>query len=129
MAETRYGNKDCKDKVWNLAKTIHGKDPNMYRKDPVGNQSWERLLVYENLIFSEHFYINTLKILFIYILLYFLNPFIFATNIFIICNTSSTNSSCGSLSFCPDIIVIFPFEYFFIISSISSYPNLHNLSL
>jgi hypothetical protein len=58
MAETRYGNKDCKDKVWNLAKTIHGKDPNMYRKDPVGNQSWERLLVYENLIFSEHFYIK-----------------------------------------------------------------------
>ena len=38
MAETRYGHKDCKDKVWNLAKTIHGKDPNMYRKDPAGNQ-------------------------------------------------------------------------------------------
>ena len=32
MSETKYGDKECKDKVWNLAKIIPGKDPNMYRK-------------------------------------------------------------------------------------------------
>ena len=38
MSETKYGDKECKDKVWNLAKTIPGKDPNIYRKDPAGNE-------------------------------------------------------------------------------------------
>ena len=76
------------------------------------------LLVSQNLIF-----------LYNYNLLYFLNPFIFATKIFIICNTSSTNSSFGSLFSTSFIIVILPLEYLNIKSSISSYPNLHNLSL
>lgn len=60
--------------------------------------------------------------------LYFLNPFIFATYTPIIAIISFTNSSSGSnLSFSLNTI-IFPFEYLVINSSISSYPNLVNLS-
>ena len=36
MSETKYNSKDCKDKVWNLAKPIKGKDPSKYRMDPSG---------------------------------------------------------------------------------------------
>jgi 5-methylcytosine-specific restriction endonuclease McrA len=43
MPETKYGDKKCKDKVWNLAKTINGKDSNMYRKDPAGTQIYYSL--------------------------------------------------------------------------------------
>ena len=64
-----------------------------------------------------------------YIFLYFLNPFIFAVYTFSICNTSSTSSSFGSFSSFSFSIIISPFEYSFIISSIRSKPNLVNLSL
>lgn len=36
--QTEYGNKNCKDKVWKNAKTIRGKDKELYRKDPYGNE-------------------------------------------------------------------------------------------
>jgi hypothetical protein len=36
--ETKYGDINCKDKVWNLAATIPGKNKDIYRKDPYGNQ-------------------------------------------------------------------------------------------
>lgn len=35
---TKLGDKDCKDKLWASAKTIPGKDPNLYRLDPYGNE-------------------------------------------------------------------------------------------
>ncbi len=35
---TYYGQKDCKDKVWETAKEIRGKNPDLYRKDPYNNQ-------------------------------------------------------------------------------------------
>jgi len=38
MPETKYGDKDGKDKVWNLATEIKGTDPAKYKKDPYGNQ-------------------------------------------------------------------------------------------
>ena len=67
------------------------------------------LLVFKNLIFLDIF------IMYIYntnnYILYFRIPFIFATNTFIICNTSSTNSSFGSFSSSLFIIIIFPPEY------------------
>lgn len=40
MSETKYGQSSCKDKVWNLADSIKGKDPEKYRKDPYGNQMY-----------------------------------------------------------------------------------------
>ena len=33
-----YGNSGCKDAVWNKAKEIKGKDPNLYRKDVYNNE-------------------------------------------------------------------------------------------
>ena len=59
--------------------------------------------------------------------MYFLNPFILAVNIFIICNISFTNSSSGSKSLFN--IIILPFEYSLIKSSINSNPKRANLSL
>jgi 5-methylcytosine-specific restriction endonuclease McrA len=35
---TKYRDPDCKDKVWNLAKRIPDKNPNIFRQDPYGNQ-------------------------------------------------------------------------------------------
>lgn len=64
-----------------------------------------------------------------YYLLYFLIPFIFATNIFITWRTSSTISFFGSFSSILFKIIICPSEYFFIILSIKSYPKRANLSL
>jgi hypothetical protein len=69
------------------------------------------------------------KLIFLYILYqistfsffsYFRIPLILATKIFIICNTSSTNSSFGSFLSFNSNIVIFPLEYLVIISSIKS---------
>jgi len=37
MSETRYGSKNCKDKVWGLAKTVRGHDPSEFRRDPTGS--------------------------------------------------------------------------------------------
>lgn len=37
-SQTKYGDTNCKDKVWNNAKPIKGKDPSLYRKDPYGNE-------------------------------------------------------------------------------------------
>lgn len=36
--QTKYGDKDCKDKVWDKASLIKGKDPELYRKDPYGKE-------------------------------------------------------------------------------------------
>jgi hypothetical protein len=36
--QTKYGDEECKDKVWKLAKIIEGCDPKMYREDPYGNK-------------------------------------------------------------------------------------------
>ena len=38
MSQTKYGNKECKNKVWNLAKEIKDKNPNIYRQDAYGTQ-------------------------------------------------------------------------------------------
>lgn len=38
MPQTCYGDSDCKDKVWGLAKPIRGCDPNVYRQDPYGHR-------------------------------------------------------------------------------------------
>ena len=64
-----------------------------------------------------------------FLFLYFLKPFIFAVYTFNICKTSYTNSSSGSFILYSFSIIISPFEYSFIISSINSKPNLVNLSL
>jgi hypothetical protein len=61
--------------------------------------------------------------------LYFLKPLILATYTFIIAIISFSISSSGSNFSGSLIIVIFPFEYLVIISSINSKPNLVNLSL
>jgi 5-methylcytosine-specific restriction endonuclease McrA len=34
---TQYGTKDCPEKVFERAKEIRGKDPELYRQDPYGN--------------------------------------------------------------------------------------------
>jgi hypothetical protein len=79
-----------------------------------------------NLIFL---YNLLLFLLFFSCLLYFLNPLILATYTFIIAIISLTiSSSCSNLSGSL-IIIIFPFEYLVIISSINSKSNLVNLSL
>ena len=36
--QTKYGDKDCKNKVWNYASPIKGKNPELYRKDPYGKE-------------------------------------------------------------------------------------------
>ena len=36
--QTKYGSVNCKKKVWEKADKIRGKDPELYRKDPYGNQ-------------------------------------------------------------------------------------------
>jgi len=74
----------------------------------------------------------TLNFIFLYIRyysLYFLNPFIFATNIFIICNTSITNSVSGSLLLFLFNTITLPLERSFIKSSINSKPKRANRSL
>ena len=83
------------------------------------------------MIILDNLYINQLFLidLFTFILLYFLNPFIFATYTFNIDITSFTNSSSGSIKSLWFNIIIFPFEYLLINSSINSNPNLVNLSL
>ena len=37
MSHAKYGQAVTKDKVWELASPIKGKDSTMYRKDPYGN--------------------------------------------------------------------------------------------
>ena len=39
--QTTYCSSNCKEKVWALASTIRGKDPELYRKDPYGNQIYK----------------------------------------------------------------------------------------
>lgn len=37
MSHAQYGQAATKDKVWNSAKTIRGKNPDTHRQDPYGN--------------------------------------------------------------------------------------------
>jgi len=37
---TKYTDSDSKQKVWDKAKTIKDKDPNLFRQDPYGNQMY-----------------------------------------------------------------------------------------
>lgn len=37
MSHAKYGQNKTKDKVWDLASSIKGKDSSIYRKDPYGN--------------------------------------------------------------------------------------------
>jgi hypothetical protein len=37
MTTNHYGGYDCKNDVWNKARTIPGKDLKLYRKDPYGS--------------------------------------------------------------------------------------------
>jgi len=80
-------------------------------------------------ILNTYFLYTCLSISSFICVLYFLNPFTFATYTFIIDTISFVNSSIGvSFSFL-FIITILPFEYFFINHSIISYPKRVNLSL
>lgn len=38
MPQAKYGSKTCKQKVWDSAKPVRGKDPKKYRQDPYGTQ-------------------------------------------------------------------------------------------
>jgi len=38
MPRSNYNDKDIKDKVWNKAKKINGKNPNLYRLDPYNTE-------------------------------------------------------------------------------------------
>lgn len=36
-----YGHSGCKDAVWEKSDTIPGKNPNLYRADPLGNEIYK----------------------------------------------------------------------------------------
>ncbi len=40
-AHAKYGGASTKDKVWSLASKVPNKDPNLYRKDPYGNEMYK----------------------------------------------------------------------------------------
>lgn len=40
-SRAKYGGVNTKDKVWNLADKVSGKDPNLYRQDPYGNTMYK----------------------------------------------------------------------------------------
>ena len=39
--QTTYTSSNCKDRVWELAKPIQGKDKNLFRADPYNNQLYK----------------------------------------------------------------------------------------
>lgn len=40
-SKNAYGHVGCKNAVWNKAKPIRGKDADLYRQDPYGNQIYK----------------------------------------------------------------------------------------
>jgi hypothetical protein len=84
-----------------------GTDGNMWKIQKTSNniKRWVTL----KLIFLDSFIYKTIKKRYNYIL-YLRIPFILATNTFIICNTTCTNSSSGRISFFLLIIIISPLE-------------------
>lgn len=41
MSSNYYGHSGCKEFCWEHSKPIPGKDPNLFRKDPYGNQIYK----------------------------------------------------------------------------------------